>query len=91
MQFSLFKWYNIFNIVDNIYLYILHDIWNMYQWYFMKFYQSHHHEYSLFWYAMFKNIALFLMCNFHCSNDHDMFDIVDNAYLYIQYDISNVY
>ena len=28
---------------------------------------------------MFKNIALLIMCKFHCSNDHNMFNVVDNA------------
>ena len=52
-NFQYLNDHNMFDIVDDAYPYILNDISNMYQWYFIKFYQFQS-IYKLFWYATIK-------------------------------------
>ena len=51
---------------------------------------SNQSTHSLFWYTKKYMLIINIIWNIHCSSDHNIFDIVDNANSYNQDDISNV-
>ena len=58
---------NMFDIIDDAYRYVVDDISNMYQWYFIKFYQFQGIYYSLF--ELLSLYIKYILWNFNSSND----------------------